>query len=243
MNITDLEIQAYVDGELAPGDAARIEAAVAADVLVAARVGREMRLRAQVRGAFAPVLDEPVPERLQALLRGVAGDGASPAGAADTVVPLRRASRGGRWRAPVYALAASVAVLAVSMWMRPAAGPVELRDGALVARGELARGLDQALASAPEANARTSIALTFRDANGSVCRSFSHAGVGAGLACRDGTSWSIEVLSRGAGEVDGPVRQAAAEMPAAVQAAVDTHLAGDVFDARQERLARDSGWR
>lgn len=242
MNITDHEIQAYVDGELAPEDAARIEAAVAADVLVAARVEREMRLRAQVRGAFAPVLDEPVPDRLQALLRGGAGDGALP-GAADTVVPLRRANRAGRWRAPAYALAASVAVLAVSLWMRPAAGPVELRDGALVARGELARGLDQALASAPEANARTSIGLTFRDANGAICRSFSHAGMGAGLACRDGTGWSIEVLSRGAGEADGPVRQAAAEMPAAVQAAVDAHLAGDVFDARQERLARDSGWR
>lgn len=243
MSITDQDIQAYVDGELPTEQAARIDAAVAADVLIAARVERERRLRVRVRGAFDPVLDERVPDRLQALLRNGAAAAAAHPQALENVVPLRRDAGVRRWRAPVYALAASVAVLAVSMWMRPATGPVELRGGALVARGELARGLDEALASSPDAAGATRIGLTFRAADGSICRSFSHRGVGAGLACRDDGRWGIELLSRGAAESTGELRQAAAEIPAEVQAAIDARLEGDVFNAAQEQAAHRSGWR
>ncbi|MFZ5657764.1 MAG: anti-sigma factor family protein [Pseudomonadota bacterium] len=243
MNITDHEIQAYVDGELAPDDVARIDAAIASDVMVAARVEREKRLRAKLRGAYDPVLSEPVPARLQALL---AADAARDAPhRADNVVELqpRRPSAGARWRTPVIALAASVAALAVSLWLRPA-GPVRMQDGQLVAHGALARELDTALASAPAAGAATSVGLTFRDVDGRICRSFVQGEIAlAGLACRENGRWVLPVVSRAEPGAEAGVRQASSAAPAEVQAAIDARLQGDVFDAAQERAARDAGWR
>ena len=245
MNITDHEIQAYVDGELAPEDAARIDAAVAADVLVASRVEREKRLRAKVRGAYDPVLDEAVPDRLSALLAdtGKAPRDARSAGD-DTIVEMRpRRGVPARWRGMVLALAASVAALAVSMWLRPGA-PVQMREGQLVAAGALERDLDHGLAAAPDGGSGTAIGLTFRDADGRVCRSFSNAGIAtAGLACRDGAHWVLPVVSRIETEAEGPLRQAASAIPPEVQAGIDARLQGEVFDAAQERAARDAGWR
>lgn len=258
--IGEHELQAYLDGELAPGDIARVEAAMAADPALAAQAERGRRLRAQLRAAFDPVLDEPVPARFAALLQA-GGDavggpvhddadarGDRAAGSADNIVPMRargeRAERP-RWHTPVYALAASLAVLAVSLWLRPDAGPVRMQGGALVARGDLARGLDTALASAPDADAALAIGLSFHDDRGRVCRSFIQRTQPAlaGLACRDSGHWELPVLSRPDGAGEGELRQAASGIPPEIQAAIDARLQGDVFDAEAERAARDAGWR
>lgn len=276
MNITDHELQAYVDGELAPEDAARVEAACAADPQLAARLAREQRLRERVRGGFDGVLDEPVPDRLASLLRTAAGQSAPASAdviplarrdtaaqaertpvqpgitasappapdAARRVVPpsVRPRARGG-W--PTYALAASLAALAVSLWLRPAPGPVVVDDGALVARGALARGLDTALASAPSQSSDVAIGLSFRDTQGHVCRSFVLRGddAMAGLACRIDDRWKMPVVSSIEAAGDGGLRQASSAVSPEVQAAIDARLEGDVFNAAQERAARDAGWR
>ncbi len=52
----------------------------------------------------------------------------------------------------------------------------------------------------------------------------------------------LSVLSAAAPPEGGELRQAASSLPPAVQAAVDARLRGDVFDAQQERAARDAGW-
>lgn len=240
--ITDQEVQAYVDGELAPDDAARIEKAIASDVLVAARVEREKRLRAQVRGAYDPVLDEPVPSRLRGLL-----EGPSRGMQDDNVVALdarRAAPRASRWRGPALALAASVAALALMGWLRAPAGDMTMQGGRLVARGALSQALDTTLASAPDPRAAVSIGLSFRDADGHVCRSFSTRATGlAGLACREGDAWTLPVVSSVAAPAPSEVRQAASAMPPEVQAAVDARMRGDAFDAAQERAAQARGWR
>lgn len=292
MNITESELQAYVDGELAPEDAARVEAACAADPDLAARLALAQRLRERVRDAFDGVIDEPVPDRLAALLRNAAGERASApdgvvpfarreAGAAAAAGPVPRAPEadavdthalgarpvdagragsiasnaappaphGARRRPragwPAYALAASLAALAVSLWLRPAPGPVVVDDGTLVARGTLARGLDTVLASAPAEPGGVAVGLSFRDADGRVCRSFVQRDAGgiAGLACRDGDRWTLPVVSAADGVGGGELRQASSVVPPEVQAAIDARLQGDVFDAAQERAARDAGWR
>jgi hypothetical protein len=79
---------------------------------------------------------------------------------------------------------------------------------------------------------------------GRICRSFAHRELAtAGLACRDGDRWVLPVVSRIEAGDGGEVRQASSAIPAEVQAAVDARLQGDVFDAAQERAARDAGWR
>lgn len=271
------ELQAWIDGELAPPDAARVEAAIAADPELAARAASARRLRERLRAGFDPVLDEPVPARFAALLqdaartpRAAGGPSAGPAGphaaghavsgadqaaatserdtAADNVVPLaprRPSASRARWGTPIYAVAASLAVLAVSLWMRPGAEPVQMSDGALVAGAGLQRALDRALASEPAADAEVAIGLSFRDADGRICRSFVHrAQPGlAGLACREGERWSLPVLARPVEGADGELRQASSAMPPEVQAAIDLRLQDEVFDAEAERKAREGGWR
>jgi hypothetical protein len=249
--IDDDTLQAYVDGELGAAEAARIDAALAHDAVLARRVRLARALREQVRAAFDPVLDEPVPERLSALLRAAPSSPASIAAA-----PLgksagrrgfgqgrRRASR--RWLVSTAAVAASVAVLAVTLWWHSGNELVRLHDGQQFAAGSLSAALDQTLASEPDPHATVVIGLSFRGADGHICRTFVHhpAPRLAGLACHGDAGWSLPVLSPAAAPQGGELRQAASALPPAVQSAVDARLRGEVFDARQERAARTAGWR
>ena len=236
--ISEAELQAYVDGELAPADVARVEAAIAADPALARQLERERALRARLRGAFDPVLDEPVPARFADLLHATRDDSRGGAGAEVVGITRRRRIA---WRAPAYALAASLLVLAASLWLRDANGPLRMQGDGLVASGELARALDDALASAPQARAPVAIGLSFRARDGHVCRSFTRAAL-AGLACRAGDAWSIVALSHAAVD-DGDIRQAGSTLPPEVQAAIDARMQGDAFDAAQERAARAAHWR
>lgn len=241
MTISDEDVQAYVDGELSPEASARVEAAIAADVLVAARVERVKRLRATRRGAFDPTRDAPAPSRVSGAVAREADDAPTPSAARQ---PSDDARRQGRWRRPLIALVAAVAALAIVGWLRRPAGDIAMRGDVLVARGELARQLDTALAGAPETTSTVSIGVTFRDLDGRVCRSFATAATRmAGLACRDGDAWTLPVVSRiDAATGDGPSLHGGT-VPEAVRAAIDARLRGDVFDAAAEREARDAGWR
>lgn len=236
--ISENELQAYVDGELAPADVARVEAAIAADPALARQLERERTLRGRLNAAFDPVLDEPLPARLTALLEDGA---AAPSGAVPSKVVDLASRRRRVWPVPAYALAASLLVLAATLWLRNTSGLVRMQGDRLVASGELARALDDALASAPRPHAPVAIGLSFRAQDGHVCRSFTRAAL-AGLACRDGDAWSIAVLSHAASH-DGEIRQAGSALPPEVQAAIDARMQGDAFDAAQERAARAAHWR
>jgi hypothetical protein len=251
VDINEQDLQAYVDGELAPADVARVEAAIAADPALARQVERERALRARLRAAFDPVLDEPVPAKLQSVLldRPNAEEGASAVlpppqageGRGGGVVALHPRKPRPAWQFPAYALAASLLVLAVSLWTRPLLTSVRMEDGRLVASGPLARVLNGSLASAPDPTAQASIGITFRAQDGRICRTFEHREM-AGLACHTGEGWTIEVLSHANGAAQGDVRQAGSAMPPEVQGALDARLQGEPFDAAHERAARDRGW-
>ena len=250
--IDDDILQADVDGELDAASAARIDAALAHDAALARRVQQARDVRAQLRAAFDPVLDEPVPARLSALLQPQSAQAATPA--APRVLPVdgggigttrRRMTR--RWFVPGAALAASVALLAVALWWwQPGGDLVRMQGGQSFAAGALTRALDETLASEPKANAPVAIGLSFRSSDGRICRTFvlRSPPARAGLACHESAGWALPVLSAATPpEGSGELRQAASALPPAVQAAVDARLRGNVFDAQQERAARDAGWR
>ncbi|MGB5937920.1 MAG: hypothetical protein WBG81_00645, partial [Rhodanobacter sp.] len=151
-----------------------------------------------------------------------------------------------RWFVPGAALAASVALLAVALWWwQPGGELVRVQGGQSFAAGALTHALDEALASEPDVHAPVAIGLSFRSSDGRICRTFVlHAPPArAGLACHSDAGWELPVLSAAATPEGSELRQAASDMPPAVQAAVDARLRGNVFDARQERAARDAGWR
>ncbi|MEW9623072.1 hypothetical protein [Rhodanobacter geophilus] len=243
--IDDDTLQAYVDGQLDAAEAARVDAALAQDDALAGRVRRMRTLNTRLRAAFDPVLDEPLPERLSALLQP-ARPNVAPivlAGGRGADAGRRRAPR--RWLMPGAALAASVALLAAALWWHAGNGLVRMRSGGPYASGALGRALDQSLASEPDAHAPVAIGLSFRTAEGNICRTFTirTPPARAGLACHTAAGWELPVLAPSAPAESGELRQAASSLPPAVQAAVDARLRGNVFDAQQERAARAAGWR
>ncbi|HET9230902.1 MAG TPA: zf-HC2 domain-containing protein, partial [Vitreimonas sp.] len=66
MTINDAVLMAYADGELSAEERAEIERALAADPALRAQLETHQKMRAQLSGAYADILDEAVPERLLA---------------------------------------------------------------------------------------------------------------------------------------------------------------------------------
>jgi anti-sigma factor RsiW len=67
--VTDSDLQAYADGRLDEAERAAVEAWLAERPEEAERVADYRRVTDALRGAYAPVLQEPVPERLARAMR------------------------------------------------------------------------------------------------------------------------------------------------------------------------------
>jgi hypothetical protein len=257
MNFSDETLMAYADGELGEPERSAVARAEREDPAVAAIIARHRKLHTDVYAAFAGVLDEPVPARLQALAAGTETGGAtvaSLAAARERKAKAREAANEAnaakvqqrswpRWGALAASLA--VGVLAGSMWLGGGSGSGGLvasdGSGRLVAQGELASALSQQLASNAEEDKRVQIGVSFAARGGGFCRSFA-VGASAGLACREGDTWRVPVFQEapaGAGEY----RQAGSAAPVAVLDAIDQRIEGAALDAAAERAARDRGWK
>lgn len=243
MSFSDEILMAYADGELEPALRDEVEQAMRGDPAVAAAVERHRALRADVFAAFAGVLDEPVPARLQP--HATAGGHVR----VDALLAARATPLPARWSWPQWgAMAASlvVGVLAGALgWQgtHGGASPASFarQDGALVAQGEVARALSRQLASEQGEKADIRVGVSFQAKDGSYCRSFTLGATG-GLACRSGGQWRVPVLVEGGQEEGGAYRQAGTAMPSAVLDAIDERIAGRTLDAAGERAAREQGW-
>jgi hypothetical protein len=240
MKLTDEELMAYADGEMSAMDAKRVEAAMAADAALAARVARFRAVRRALHTAYDSVLTEPVPERLRALLGDVAANEPPPP-AVD--LAAHRETRKARFGPPAWAAIAASLVVGVLVGRAVLPSNDLLVGDGRYAGAELARVLDTRLASdAVNQSAATRIGLTFRANDGQICRTFSHAteaDTTSGLACRENDRWAVQVAVRG--DAQGEFRQAGADAPAILDA-VDAMMSGEPFDATQERAGRDSNW-
>lgn len=247
MQIEDETLMAYADGELTPLEAKRIEAAMAEDAALAARVARFRAVRRALRTAYDSVAAEPVPEHLRALLGDVAThEPTEPPAQVAPVVDLA-AARAARSKVsfgpPAWAAMAASLVIGVlaGRALLTQEGPFVGDAGNLYAGASLAQVLDSQLASAPQnTNAATRIGVTFRSHDGQICRTFVQNSAVSGLACRDGQRWAVRVAVADH-ENGGAYRQAGSAAPA-VLTMVDSLIEGDAFDADQERAARDHGW-
>jgi len=92
--IPEGDVQAYVDGQLAPERAAAVEAAIGGDADLASRIATLRAQNAALRDALDPALAEPIPAHLLAA----------------AVPPDRRAAHFGRRLAPALAIAATLIV-------------------------------------------------------------------------------------------------------------------------------------
>lgn len=232
MAVTDDMLMAWLDGELDAPGRAEVEAALAEDEVLRGRLEQQRRLRNRLAAHYAPVAEEDVPARLRALLE-------------TNVVDFGQV-RARRPRPLWQSLAAIAATLVLGIAIGTSlpggdAGPVAVRDGAMVATGTLADALDTQLASAPPADAATRIGVSFARTDGRWCRTFETAAL-SGVACREGGRWQMVAMAAGTGAARGDYRQAGGASPLVMQTAQDM-MAGEPLDADAERHARDSGWR
>lgn len=243
MSYDDDTLMAYADGELDPDRRAAIEQAMREDPAVAAAVERHRALRRDVAGAFAAILDEPVPARLQPELsaRVVQLDAARAHRLQARPAPEAPARR--RWSWPEWGALAATLVLGILLGQGGpggGAGPAIAGDGGeLLAQGELADALERQSGGARTGVAQVGVSFAARD--GSYCRGFVY-GPSAGLACRQGGAWRIPVLAERSSQAEGGYRQAGSALPPAVLDAIDARIAGAPLDAAGEAEARSRGW-
>ncbi|WP_395396674.1 hypothetical protein WBP07_28810 [Novosphingobium sp. BL-8A] len=262
MSVTPEELMALADGELSPEDAARVEAAIAADPALTNRLDAERALRDTLSGHLDPVAREPVPDTLTHLIvRAAAEDGLTDKNRTTRaqVVDLaaarirreegekarKRAAKGPRVplfadRRMAFAIAASLVLGLMLGSQLHSEGPVTQTSAGLVASGSLARTLDRQLASAGETGG-TRILASFRGKGGDYCRVFAGAAT-SGIACRQEGTWLLERTMPGAGAQSSEYRQAGSAQGDMMAAAQDM-MSGDPLDETAERAAIARGWR
>jgi hypothetical protein len=234
---TDEKFFAWLDGELEGPEAAEMEREVAADAALARLAEEHRTLKARLGEAFDPIAAAPVPERLRSALNKpepeIVDFGAA---------MRRRESR--RWGSPPQwaAMAATLAIGVVVGTVLPerSSQPVAIEGGKIYAAAALDQALTAQLASAPTGG-DVRVGMTFRDQSGAICRSFTQS-VSSGLACRDNKGWQVRGLFAAPEGQSGAYRMAAGMDPA-LAALVDSAMAGEPFDAAQEKAAKARGWR
>jgi anti-sigma factor RsiW len=270
MSVTPEELMALADGELSGEAAARVEAAIAADPVLARRLEAERGLRAALRGRLDPVAQEPVPLALTDLIARAAAAADAGQGMTDKVAPApapspaevvdlaaartrRKEAEKARDRAarrpnvPIFAdrrmafaIAASLVLGLMLGSQLHREGPVTQTRAGLAASGSLARTLDRQLASAGDVDGLRMLA-SFRRQGGDYCRVFAGTAT-SGIACRRDGTWLLERTMAGGGGPSSDYRQAGSVQGDMLAAAQDM-MRGDPLDAAQERAAIEKGWR
>ena len=229
-------LMAYADGELDAEMRRAIEAEMAVDPQVAQEVERYRAMRIEVGGAFAGVLDEPVPDRLlRAAKKSPVSTGTQP----------RR-----KWSWPEYtSIAASllIGILAGRAILQPQSESrlvVAASDGRVIAGGVLAQALSEQLSS--QDGTEIDVGLTFRSKSGEYCRTFGARAANpvVGFACRDAETWRVDMLSTAPrAQAGGAYRMASTQLPAPVVQAIAERMQGEALDADEEAIARQRRWR
>ncbi|MBL6751851.1 MAG: hypothetical protein ISP90_15090 [Nevskia sp.] len=216
---SDEILMAYADGALSGAEAAEVRDAAARDPAVAARIEMFRASGRLLRGAFEPVLHQPVPQNLQ---DAVAALGAPVPGrqGRHLLAGPRHRPRSRMWAQALAASVALVLALAAGWRLGPGRGepavPGTLMAAAAALPAPLTAALDR-LPSGEVAQVRVGLhtvgvlPLASYDAHGSVCREFeltAAAGAGdrslRGVVCRGGGRWLLRALAE-------PAAPAAAE--------------------------------
>ena len=111
---TDSSLMAFADGELGAKQSTQLQAALMGDNALQARLVAITQQRERLIAAFAPVLAEPIPDRLSQLLR--APTGTAPQQPAPNVVDLGAARAQKEQRNAEQATRAAVPRQAMPTW-------------------------------------------------------------------------------------------------------------------------------
>lgn len=244
MTLSDDELLAYVDGEIAEDRRATVEREIAADPVVARRVAAQRALRAKLHQAFDGVLDEPVPPRLLAAARSSSVVHFPGAASRET----RRPRHIARWLAAAASVVLGIFVAQQIGRLAGAGENFASQHGGVVAAGELEDVLSRKLTSEQSPSDRIRVMVSFLADSGDYCRTFvvvDKIGSDAGIACREGDVWHVRALESMAGGTrdSGQYRPAATLLPPLIVQAMQASMVGDALDAQGESAARRNDWR
>jgi hypothetical protein len=248
MHPTKETLSAFIDGELDATERAEVAALVESDPKLKAFVAEQDELQAALQAAFAPAIAAPIPERLLATVAH------TPISFRVRLREMLGAKRGATRNGSVSRFAVPALTMALGLVVGvglergiPSTNDFSLSpsSGRVLVRAELARTLDQTLASEQSTGAAR-IGVTFRDKSGVICRSFVALGGSAttdGIACRRDGDWQIGALvSRPPSATNPAYALAGSSMPDTIRDAIAANIQGAPFDAAAERRARDQGW-
>lgn len=256
--ISDEQLSAYIDGELPPGEMARVRAALAADPALAARARQFERVDALLAEFSSGIDAEPLPEAVIALLGAPQAEAAEADGAATVIaMPARGAPR---YRiAAGLALAASlVLAVAIGVQFGPRGGADArferiARAGAIPDASPLHQALesvpsDETYAAAGEPGIAITPVLSFVSGAREYCREFRVDGetrAARGVACRRADRWVTLKLAAAAagGNAVGEYETATAGTDADFDRFVDSLIAETPLDAAAESALLRRGWR
>ncbi len=268
--ISDEILMAYADDALQPAEMRQIAALVARDPSLASRLEPFVVTHSALPQIFSDAQLGPIPSRLlDTVMSAPIGVSKRPAKSAGIVDSLKAILFPDTLSfARTFALCGTVLAVAGAGWIASRAGLqnptaqqlIAIEDGKPVARGVLARVLETApmlqnVASA-EGQSATPV-VTFRNANGSICRQFAAAqsktDTLSGYACRDDAGqWQVGFYVTGQNSADPNLAQenaAEAIMPAGresnpdLDAAIENVISGDAMDGEKERALIANGWK
>lgn len=240
MTISHELLEAFVDGELDEQERARVEAAVAADLALGARVARLREVGKIVAGAYEGLLAAPLPDAVEAAVRTKTSD----------VVPFARPRNRIQWPSAVGGAAAMAAAFAFAVYsgaFEPPQSAIVAVGGELIAGRELSEGLDRAK-SAEAFNVeggRAQVSLSLVTESGKYCRQF-HSDVADravdGLACREGDRWRVEIAAASHRTATDGFHPAGAA-GGLLDTAIDRMRPRTILNADGEGAAIARGWR
>lgn len=242
------ELSAYMDGEAPPARAREIEAALAADPDLRARLERLRRNDLNVKAAMDSLLERPGSDRLEAAVRAAVAAHETPAPATNVVALNPRAplARQAFWPSAIAAALVGGVLLghfaplggaSTADWTTGAGAP-QAGKAMAAALGAAASGARVTLASG-----RTlSPVMTFAARDGGLCRQFRIEGPGVqedALACRGaGETWRLVAMVAAAPPASGGgYRTAAGPGDDAVSAMAGRLMQGEPMDAAAEASA------
>ncbi len=190
---------AYADGELDAETRRVVDEAVAKDSDLARRIDQFAESRQRTKAALDPLLDEPVPDDLQARIAAMVDEAGDVADESGTVVAFAPRAKAPVWQLP---LAASIALVAGGLIGYVAATSTVDEAGQIAAvnldRPEIANALTSVTSGEerPIGDDRFRAIATYTEPDGSLCREFEvdHAdrSTVVAVACRENEGWALQ---------------------------------------------------
>jgi hypothetical protein len=250
MSWSDESLSAFLDGELPAAEMEQLARDLEADAALAARLERLARANRTFLAAASGIDAVPLPDRTQALLASEGGAGGKKESAHVIPFPVRRISA---FVMEHRAIAAGLLCAAAVYGLGVATGPgqdVPAASGIILAGSPLHRALEgtptgETVQVAGGVEIRPQ--LTFITRDDAYCRQYalqSGAGAVEGIACRGDDGWRLQVASFAPGRTaPSDYQSAASGRSAALEAFIETNIAGSPLNASEESAVFARGWR